>query len=100
MYTVTVPLNTRGHDNEQIQCEHLEEAIDTLTDSVAGILATGAKVMWSVRCPSGRTVRGDITINSKDPRAEDITDHIDYVRDVLTADTQTDIEAASCDREG
>lgn len=87
MYTVTVVLRRRGSNSDHVECEDLDEAINVLTDGVAGVLATAAKVMWTVRCPSGRTVRGDITINSKRPDAEAITDHIDYVRDVLIVDS-------------
>ena len=87
MYTVTVTLRRRGSSSDHVECEDLDEAINVLTNSVADVLATGAKVMWTVRCPSGRTVRGDITINSKRPDAEAITDHIDYVRDVLILDS-------------
>ena len=95
MYTVTVVLRRRGSNSDHVECEDLDEAINVLTDGVAGVLTTGAKVMWTVRCPSGRTVRGDITINSEVPGAEDITEHIDYVRDVLIADFNSEPEASS-----
>ena len=87
MYTVTVVLRRRGSNSDHVECEDLDEAINVLTDGVAGVLATAAKVMWTVRCPSGRTVRGDITINTQDPHDQAITDHIDYVRDVLIVDS-------------
>ena len=87
MYTVMVVLGRRGSSSDYVACGDLDEAINVLTDGVAGVLSAGAKVMWTVRCPSGRTVRGDITINSKRPDAEAITDHIDYVRDVLIVDS-------------
>ena len=95
MYTVTVVLRRRGSNSDHVECEDLDEAINVLTRGVAGLLVTGVKVMWTVRCPSGRTVRGDITINSEVPGAEDITEHIDYVRDVLIADINSEPEATS-----
>jgi len=98
MYTVTVVLRRRGSNSDHVECEDLDEAINVLTDGVAGVLTTGAKVMWTVRCPSGRTVRGDITVNSTDPGAEVITDHIDYVREVLIADSNSCTELLNDDR--
>ena len=67
-----------------IPCADLDAAVEVLRAGLITAVAPGRRVLWVVRCPTGRVVRGDITINTPtaDPGSA-VAGHVAYVRDVL-----------------
>ena len=82
MYQVSVTARTTPI--AQTPCADLNAAVEVLRAGLITAVAPGRRILWVVRCPTGRVVRGDITINttSADPRGA-VADHVAYVRDVL-----------------
>jgi hypothetical protein len=82
MYQVSVTARTTPM--AQIPCADLDAAVDVLRAALITAVAPGRRMLWVIRCPTGRVVRGDITIytTSADPRVA-VADHVAYVRDVL-----------------
>jgi len=82
MYQVSVTVGATPI--EQIPCDDLDMAVEVLRAKLTTAVAPGRRISWVIRCPTGRVVRGDITINttSADPRGA-VADHVVYVRDVL-----------------
>ena len=78
----------------------IEDAVSELRDALIKTVQPRMRVSWVVRCPSGRVVHGDITINAGGDTTDAIADHVDYIRDVLIADTISDSDQFSDDREG
>ncbi|MEP6561173.1 MAG: hypothetical protein ABJD68_08890, partial [Nakamurella sp.] len=70
-----------------IQCADLDAAADVLQQRLISSIKPGRRVMWVVRCPSGRLVRGDITINAASTdRMEAVREHVTEIRDILAND--------------
>ena len=82
MYEVSVTARTTPI--APIPCADLDAAVEVLRAQLITAVAPGRRILWVIRCPTGRVVRGDITINtsSADPRGA-VADHLAYVRDVL-----------------
>ena len=82
MYQVSVTARTTP--TAPIPCADLDAAVEVLRAELATAVAPGRRILWVVRCPTGRVVRGDITINTPtpDPRVA-VAGHVAYVRDVL-----------------
>ena len=82
MYQVSVAARTTP--TAPIPCADLDAAVEVLRAELATAVAPGRRILWVVRCPTGREVRGDITINTptEDPGAA-VAEHVAYVRDVL-----------------
>ena len=64
MYTVTVVLRRRGSNSDHVECEDLDEAINVLTDGVAGVLATASKVMCAARAAEQSVATSPSTPNA------------------------------------
>ena len=99
MYQVSV--TSRTTPTEQIPCADLDAAVEVLRAELATAVAPGRRVLWVVRCPTGRVVRGDITINTPttDPDAA-VAGHVAYVRDVLDGEHRSLTDPAPPDEVG
>ena len=77
-------MTARATPMAPIPCADLDAAVEVLRAGLVTAVAPGRRVLWVVRCPTGRVVRGDITINTPttDPDAA-VAGHVAYVRDVL-----------------
>ena len=82
MYEVSVTARTTPI--APIPCADLDAAVEVLRAGLITAVAPGRRILWVVRCPTGRVVRGDITINTPtaDPSVA-VAGHVAYVRDVL-----------------
>jgi len=82
MYQVSV--TARATPSAPIPCADLDVAVEVLRARLITAVAPGRRILWVIRCPTGRVVRGDITINTPtaDPGVA-VADHVAYVRDVL-----------------
>ena len=96
MYQVSVTARTT--QNEQIPCADLDQTVEVLRAELITAVAPGRRILWVIRCPTGRVVRGDITINAAtaDPRGA-VADHVAYVRDVLTGEHRSCTDPAALD---
>jgi len=66
------------------------------TDGLITGVASGRRVMWIVRLPAGRVVRGDVTINAATAnRPAAVADHLAYVRSVLLDGHEASTDSAS-----
>ena len=81
MYEVSV--TTRTTAVGPVPCAGIDEAVDVLLERVITAMTPGRRVTWVIRCPAGRVVRGDITINNPADRRAAVDDHIIFVRGVL-----------------
>ena len=81
-----------------IPCADLDAAVEVLRAGLITAVAPGRRILWVVRCPTGRVVRGDITINTPtaDPGVA-VADHVAYVRDVLTGEHRSCTDPAALD---
>ena len=96
MYQVSV--TSRTTPNEQIPCADLDAAVEVLRAELITAVAPGRRILWVVRCPTGRVVRGDITINTPtaDPSVA-VAGHVAYVRDVLIGEHRSSTDPAPPD---
>jgi len=94
MYEVSVTTSTIAVG--PIRCGEVGEVIEVLREGVITALAPGRRVMWVVRCPAGRVVRGDVTINAATAnRPAAVADHLAYVRSVLLDGHEASTDSAS-----
>jgi len=92
LVSVTTPTIAVG----PIRCGEVGEVIEVLREGVITALAPGRRVMWVVRCPAGRVVRGDVTINAATAnRPAAVADHLAYVRSVLLDGHEASTDSAS-----
>jgi hypothetical protein len=98
MYEVKV--TARGTAVGPIQCADLDAAVEVLQQRLLDPVRPGRRVMWVVRCPSGQSVRGDITINAASTdRSEAVRDHVTEIRDILDHDDRASQESHAQDKE-
>ena len=98
MYEVSV--TARGAAAGPIQCTDLDAAVEVLLHELISAMKPGRRVMWVVRCPSGRLVRGDITINAASTdRSEAAREHVTEIRDILAAGERSSKESAAQNNE-
>jgi len=83
-----------------IPCADLDAAVEVLRAGLITAVAPGRRILWVVRCPTARVVRGDVTINtsSADPRGA-VADHLAYVRDVLIGEHRSSTDPAPLNEE-
>jgi hypothetical protein len=87
MYTITV--RVPGTDAMTSLRPGLESTLQFVEERLLDRVEPGRAVRWEVRCPSGRTAVGSLTVNGIDSiRAHEITEHIELVRDVLTEEAR------------
>lgn len=54
----------------------------------------GLALRWEVRCPSGRTAVGGLTVNAVDSDGlAEIAEHVELVRDILTEEARDEVRA-------
>ncbi|HEY5150916.1 MAG TPA: hypothetical protein VIJ23_14075 [Mycobacterium sp.] len=96
MYQVSV--TSRTTPTARIPYADLDAAVESLRAELATAVAPGRRILWVIRCPTGRLVRGDITINTPtaDPGGA-VADHVAYVRDVLIGEHHSCTDPASLD---
>jgi len=96
MYQVSV--TAPATPTAQIPCADLDAAVEVLRAGLITAVAPGRRILWVVRCPTGRVVRGDITINTPtaDPRVA-VAGHVAYVRDVLVGEHRSLTDPAPLD---
>jgi len=87
MYTITI--SVLGTDAETSLRPDLESTLQSVEKGLADWVEPGRTVRWEVRCPSGRTAVGGLTVNAFDGDGEhEIAEHIEIVRDVLTEEAR------------
>ena len=98
MYEVSV--TARGTVVGPAPCTDLDTAIEVLQQRLLDAVAPRRRVKWIVRCPSGRLVRGDITINAASTdRLEAVRDHVAEIWEVLTSDNRASKQVDAKDEE-
>ena len=90
-----VSVTSRTTPVAQIPCADIDAAVEVLRAGLITSVAPGRRILWVVRCPTGRVVRGDITINAStaDPRVA-VADHVAYVRDVLIGEHRSSTDSS------
>ncbi|MGS0686524.1 hypothetical protein ACVBEQ_15490 [Nakamurella sp. GG22] len=87
MYAITV--RVLGTEAETSLRPDLESTLQSVEKGLVDWVEPGRAVGWEVRCPSGRTAVGSITVNGFDRnRQHEIAEHIELVRDVLTEEAR------------
>lgn len=83
MYTVTI--SVPGTDAETSLRPDVDSALKSVEKGLVDWVQPGRTVRWEVRCPSGRTAVGSLTVNAVDSNGRvEIAEHIELVRDILT----------------
>jgi hypothetical protein len=95
-----VSVTARTTPVAQISCADLDAAVEVLRAGLITAVAPGRRILWVVRCPTGRVVRGDITINAStaDPCFV-VADHLAYVRDVLIGEHRSSTDPSPLNEE-
>ena len=89
MYTITVSIV--GVDAETSVCPDLESTLESVGRGLADRVEPGRTVRWEVRCPSGRTAVGSLTVNAAgSDGGREIAEHLELVRDVLVEEARDD----------
>lgn len=92
MYTITI--SVLGTDGATSLHRDLKSTLQSVEDALVDKVVPGLAVQWEIRCPSGRTAVGGLTVNAADSdgRAE-IAEHVEMVRDVLTEEARDELRA-------
>ena len=87
MYTITI--SVLGTDAETSLRTDLDSTLKSVEKGLVDWVEPGRTVRWEVRCPSGRTAVGSLTVNAVDSNGRvQIAEHIEIVRDVLTEESR------------
>lgn len=87
MYTITI--SVLGTDAETSLCSDLDSTLKSVEKGLVDWVEPSRTVRWEVRCPSGRTTVGSLTVNAVDSDGRvEIAEHIEIVRDVLTEEAR------------
>ena len=87
MYSITV--SVLGTDAETSLRPDLESTLQSVEKGLVDRVEPGRRVHWEVRCPSGRTAVGSLTVNALAGDGEvEIAEHMELVRDVLTEEAR------------
>ena len=98
MYEVSV--TARGTVVGPAPCADLDAAVEVLQQRLLDAVAPGRRVMWLVRCPSNRVVRGDITMNAASTdRSAAVRDHVTEIRNILDIDDRSSNESTVMEQE-
>ena len=89
MYTVTI--SVLGTDAQTWLRPDLESTLQAVEQGLAGRVEPGRTVRWEIRCPSGRTAVGSLTVNAAgSDGGREIAEHLELVRDVLLEEARDD----------
>ena len=87
MYTITI--SVPGTDAESSVRPDVDTTLKLVEKGLVDWVQPGRTVRWEVRCPSGRTAVGSLTVNAVDSDGRvEIADHLEIVRDVLTEEAR------------
>ena len=87
MYTITI--SVLGTDAETSLRPDVDSTLKSVEKGLVDWVEPGRTVRWEVRCPSGRTAMGSLTVNAVDSDGQaEIAEHIEIVRDVLTEESR------------
>ena len=87
MYTITI--SVLGADAESSVRPDVDSTLKSVEKGLVDWVQPGRTVRWEVRCPSGRTAVGSLTVNAVDSDGRvEIADHLEIVRDVLTEEAR------------
>jgi hypothetical protein len=87
MYTVTI--SVLGTDAETSLRPDMDSTLKSVEKGLVDRVEPGRTVRWEVRCPSGRTAVGSLTVNAVDSDGRvEIAEHIEIVRDILTEEAR------------
>lgn len=87
MYSITI--SVLGTDAETSLRLGRGVNADDRREGAGRLVEPGRTVRWEVRCPSGLTAMGSLTVNAVDSDGQvEIAEHIEIVRDVLTEEAR------------
>ena len=87
MYTITI--SVLGTEAETSLRPDVDSTLKSVKMGLVDWVEPGRTVRWEVRCPSGRTAVGSLTVNAVDSDGRfEIAEHIELVRDVLTEEAR------------
>ena len=87
MYSITI--SVLGTDAETSLRPDVESTLMTVEKGLVDWVEPGRTVRWEVRCPSGLTAMGSLTVNAVDSDGQvESAEHIEIVRDVLTEEAR------------
>ncbi len=87
MYAIT--LSVQGTDAETWLRKDLDSTLQAVENGLVAWIYPGRTLRWEIRCPSGRTAVGSLTVNGVDSDGRgEIAEHLELVRDVLTEEAR------------